>query len=167
MKISINKTDHDLDVNPESSLLDILREEIGLTGEQLGNLYAILSKRRGEVDHQDVISGTTTFLIVARLPVHESLGFAQDLRDATSGAASAPQMQFSHWQVIDSDPFSLRGAGEETPEGTSVAELSATASHMRNTARRYMDASRTRKGLQTQDKVVVHAEKQRTLARKK
>lgn len=136
-------------------------------GEQLGNLYAILSKRRGEVDHQDVISGTTTFLIVARLPVHESLGFAQDLRDATSGAASAPQMQFSHWQVIDSDPFSLRGAGEETPEGTSVAELSATASHMRNTARRYMDASRTRKGLQTQDKVVVHAEKQRTLARKK
>ena len=36
MKISINKTDHDLDVNPESSLLDILREEIGLTGTKYG-----------------------------------------------------------------------------------------------------------------------------------
>jgi aerobic-type carbon monoxide dehydrogenase small subunit (CoxS/CutS family) len=36
MKISINKTDRDLDVNPESSLLDILREEIGLTGTKYG-----------------------------------------------------------------------------------------------------------------------------------
>jgi len=36
MKISINKTDRDLDVNPESSLLDILRQEIGLTGTKYG-----------------------------------------------------------------------------------------------------------------------------------
>ena len=36
MKISINKTDRDLDINPESSLLDILRQEIGLTGTKYG-----------------------------------------------------------------------------------------------------------------------------------
>ncbi len=36
MKISINKTDRDLDVNPESSLLDVLRQEIGLTGTKYG-----------------------------------------------------------------------------------------------------------------------------------
>ena len=36
MNISINKTDHVLDVNPESTLLDVLRQNVGLTGTNYG-----------------------------------------------------------------------------------------------------------------------------------
>jgi aerobic-type carbon monoxide dehydrogenase small subunit (CoxS/CutS family) len=36
MNISINDSDHDLDVNPESSLLDVLRQDVGLTGAKYG-----------------------------------------------------------------------------------------------------------------------------------
>jgi ribosome assembly protein 1 len=134
-------------------------------GEQLGNLYAVLNKRRGVTESEELIPGTTTFHIVSLLPVAESLGFAQDLRAATSGAASAPQMVFSHWSTLVIDPFDA-GAGGGDDEGAGV-EMSHSATHLRNAARRYMDAARKRKGLRTHDKVVVHAEKQRTLARKK
>jgi len=46
---------------------------------QLGNLYAVLSKRRGEVLTEDIIEGTSLFLLEATLPVVESFGFAQEL----------------------------------------------------------------------------------------
>ena len=36
MNISRNKADHVLDVNPESTVLDVLRQEIGLTGTKYG-----------------------------------------------------------------------------------------------------------------------------------
>ncbi len=36
MQISINKINRDLDANPERSLLDILRQDIGLTGTKYG-----------------------------------------------------------------------------------------------------------------------------------
>ena len=134
-------------------------------GEQLGNLYGVLNKRRGVTESEELVPGTTTFHVVALLPVAESLGFAQDLRAATSGAASAPQMVFSHWSPLTIDPFDAgAGGGDEEAAGL---EMSHSASHLRNAARRYMDAARKRKGLRTHDKVVVHAEKQRTLARKK
>jgi len=134
-------------------------------GEQLGNLYGVLNKRRGVTESEELVPGTTTFHVVALLPVAESLGFAQDLRAATSGAASAPQMVFSHWSTLSIDPFDA-GAGGGDEEAAGV-EMSHASSHLRNAARRYMDAARKRKGLRTHDKVVVHAEKQRTLARKK
>ncbi len=134
-------------------------------GEQLGNLYGVLNKRRGVTESEELVPGTTTFHVVALLPVAESLGFAQDLRAATSGAASAPQMVFSHWNTLAIDPFDAgAGGGDEEAAGL---EMSHASAHLRNAARRYMDAARKRKGLRTHDKVVVHAEKQRTLARKK
>jgi ribosome assembly protein 1 len=34
----------------------------------------------------------------------ESFGFADDLRKATSGAATSPQLLFSHWEVLAQDP---------------------------------------------------------------
>ena len=49
---------------------------------QLGNLYAVLSKRRGEVLTEDIIEGTSLFLLEATLPVIESFGFAQELLKA-------------------------------------------------------------------------------------
>jgi aerobic-type carbon monoxide dehydrogenase small subunit (CoxS/CutS family) len=36
MKISINNSDRELDVNPESSLLDVLRQHVELTGTKYG-----------------------------------------------------------------------------------------------------------------------------------
>ena len=36
MNISINNSEHDLDVNPESSLLDVLRQNVDLTGAKYG-----------------------------------------------------------------------------------------------------------------------------------
>lgn len=36
MKISINSSEYELDINPESSLLDILRERLDLTGTKYG-----------------------------------------------------------------------------------------------------------------------------------
>lgn len=52
----------------------------------------MLSKRRGEVIEEDIIEGTELFLITAHLPVVESIGFASELLDRTSGAATAPQV---------------------------------------------------------------------------
>jgi translation elongation factor EF-G len=70
---------------------------------QIGNLYAVLSKRRGQVHKEDIIDGTSLFLLSATLPVAESFGFAQELLKKTSGNGTAPQLQFSHWSIQVSD----------------------------------------------------------------
>ena len=72
---------------------------------QLGNLYGVLSKRRGVVTKEDIIDGTSLFILSATLPVSESFGFAQELLRKTSGNATAPQMLFSHWFIIPENPF--------------------------------------------------------------
>jgi ribosome assembly protein 1 len=72
---------------------------------QLGNLYAVLSQRRGEVTAEDIIEGTTLFLLSAHLPVQASFGFAQQLLKKTSGLGTAPQLSFSHWSRLEEDPF--------------------------------------------------------------
>ena len=43
-------------------------------------------------------------VVKAYLPVAESFGFAQHLRELTSGRAF-PQCVFDHWEMITSDPF--------------------------------------------------------------
>jgi hypothetical protein len=67
--------------------------------QQVGNLYAVLSKRRGQVQDEDIIDGTTIFIFKVLLPVLESFGFSQELLKKTSGMATTPQLEFSHWQV--------------------------------------------------------------------
>jgi len=90
--------------------------------------------------------------------VVESFGFATDLLIQTSGAASNPQLIFSHWSIIDMDPFFQPQTEEEREDyGERVYE--------HNYVRRYIEAVRKRKGLSRDEKVVVHAEKQRTLKR--
>jgi ribosome assembly protein 1 len=99
------------------------------------------------------------FEINAHMPVAESFSFCEQLRKKTSGASSA-QLYFSHWQIIDEDPFWVPTTEDELEEfgvrGDSV-----------NQAKVYMDAVRKRKGLQTDEILVVDPEKQRNLARKK
>ena len=78
---------------------------LGGGGEALGKCYGVLAKRRGRVVAEDLMEGTDTWLISAHLPVVEIYGFADELRKRTSGAATSPQLLFSHWEVIDADPF--------------------------------------------------------------
>jgi ribosome assembly protein 1 len=127
---------------------------------QLGNLYPVLAKRRGEIYKEDIIEGTSLFLISAYLPVSESFGFATELLKKTSGAATTPTLQFSQWRINSVDPFWKPTTIEELEDfGSDVAEP--------NIMRSYIDKVRKRKGLVVEEKVVASAEKQRTLTKNK
>lgn len=65
-------------------------------------------------------------------------------------------------QVMDMDPFWRPQTNEEREDEGEEGHLSVT-----NIARQYLDGIRRRKGLATNDKIVVAAEKQRTLTRNK
>lgn len=128
--------------------------------EQLGKLYSVISKRRGTILSEELSDGTALFTVSAHLPVVESFGFATDLLIQTSGAASNPQLMFSHWSVMDMDPFFQPQTEDEREDfGERVYE--------HNYVRKYIEAVRKRKGLARDEKIVVHAEKQRTLGRKR
>ena len=133
-------------------------------GETLGKLYSVISKRRGKIIKEEMWEGTSIFTIEAFIPVVEAFGLADDLRKQTSGAASTPQLVFSHFQVLDVNPFFKATTEEELEEHGETADDSYMA---KNIARRYMDNVRRRKGLAVREKIVVHAEKQRTLTKMK
>ncbi|XP_077907226.1 elongation factor-like GTPase 1 isoform X5 [Ictidomys tridecemlineatus] len=124
-----------------------------------GRVYAVLSKREGRVLQEEMKEGTDMFIIKAVLPVAESFGFADEIRKRTSGLAS-PQLVFSHWEVIPSDPFWVPTTEEEYLHFGEKADSE-------NQARKYMNAVRKRKGLYVEEKIVEHAEKQRTLSKNK
>ena len=63
-----------------------------------GRMYAVVSKRNGQVRDEEMREGSPIFDITATLPVAESFGFAEEIRKRTSGLAS-PQLFFSHWEV--------------------------------------------------------------------
>lgn len=65
-------------------------------------------------------------------------------------------------QVMELDPFWRPQTSEEREDEGEEGHLSVT-----NIARQYLDGVRKRKGLATNDKIVVAAEKQRTLTRNK
>lgn len=132
-------------------------------GEQLGKCYGVLAKRRARVLNEELWEGTQTFVISALLPVVESFGFADELRKKTSGAATSPQLLFSHWEVLETDPYFQPTTEEEREEhGDTLYEGQG-----KNLARNFMDAVRTRKGMPVEKKIVAHADKQRNLSRKK
>jgi ribosome assembly protein 1 len=127
---------------------------------QLRNLYAVLSRRRGVIVNEDIIEGTSLFLLNASIPVAESFGFAQELLEKTGGNAISPQLSFSHWSKFDTDPFWQPTTTEELEDfGAQSTEV--------NKARVFIDKVRRRKGLPVEEKVVESAEKQRTLSKKK
>lgn len=69
-----------------------------------GGVFGVLARRRGAVVDTALRPGTPICVITAHLPVRDSFGFTEALRDATGGRAS-PQMMFSHWKLIDDDPY--------------------------------------------------------------
>ncbi|XP_046678882.1 LOW QUALITY PROTEIN: elongation factor-like GTPase 1 [Homalodisca vitripennis] len=133
--------------------------QIQANAEILGKMYGVLNRRHGRVLHGDMTQGSSTFSVQAVLPVVESFLFAPEMRKQTSGLAS-PQLIFSHWEVIDVDPFWSPRTEEEYLHYGEKADSE-------NRARKYMDQVRRRKGLLVQQKIVQFAEKQRTLGKNK
>ncbi|KDE05785.1 hypothetical protein MVLG_03876 [Microbotryum lychnidis-dioicae p1A1 Lamole] len=129
--------------------------DIQATGEVLGKVYGVVSKRKGRIVSEEMKEGTAFFTIQALLPVVESFGFADEIRTRTSGAAS-PQLVFHGFEILDQDPFWVPTTEEELEDLGEKADRE-------NIARRYMDAVRRRKGMAVERKVVEHAEKQKTL----
>lgn len=147
-------------LQPQRLMAAMYTCNILVNSEVLGRMYALLNKRHGRILHGDLeASCETTFNITAYLPVAESFAFASEVRKQTSGLAN-PQLVFSHWEVIDLDPF-------WTPNTEDEYLLYGEKADSENHARTYMNQVRRRKGLPTDEKVVEHAEKQRTLSKKK
>ncbi|KAK1263000.1 hypothetical protein QJS04_geneDACA009406 [Acorus gramineus] len=133
--------------------------ELSAPVEELGSMFSVLSKRRAQVLKDEMQEGSALFSVQAYVPVSESFGFVDELRASTSGAASA-LLVLSHWETLPQDPFFVPKTEEEMEEfgdGSSVPP---------NMARRLIDTVRRRKGLPVEEKVVQHATKQRTRARK-
>ncbi|KAG6682525.1 hypothetical protein I3842_13G147100 [Carya illinoinensis] len=133
--------------------------ELNTPPEHLGPMYAVLGRRRARVSKEIMQEGSPLFTVHAYVPVSESFGFADELRRWTSGAASA-LLVLSHWEALPEDPFFIPKTEEE------IEEFGDGSSVPPNTARKLIDAVRRRKGLPVEEKVVQHATKQRTLARK-
>ncbi|KAL0742836.1 hypothetical protein Bca4012_084349 [Brassica carinata] len=133
--------------------------ELNTAPEYLGPMYAVLSRRRARVLKEEMQEGSSLFTVHAYVPVSESFGFADELRKGTSGGATA-LMVLSHWEMLEEDPFFVPKTEEE------IEEFGDGASVLPNTARKLINAVRRRKGLHVEEKVVQHATKQRTLARK-
>ncbi|KAJ8750364.1 hypothetical protein K2173_014279 [Erythroxylum novogranatense] len=133
--------------------------ELNTPADYLGSMYAVLHRRRARVLKEEMQEGSPLFTVHAYLPVAESFGFADELRRWTSGAASA-LLVLSHWEALAEDPFFVPKTDEE------IEEFGDGSSVLPNTARKLIDAVRRRKGLPVEEKVVQHATKQRTLARK-
>eukprot|EP01006_Ploeotia_vitrea_P016219 TRINITY_DN46771_c0_g1_i1.p1 TRINITY_DN46771_c0_g1~~TRINITY_DN46771_c0_g1_i1.p1 ORF type:complete len:747 (-),score=390.54 TRINITY_DN46771_c0_g1_i1:35-2116(-) len=137
--------------------------ELQCNDKVLGRLYDVLSKRRATILGEELLNeGTLTYMIRALLPVVESFGFAKAVRKRTSGVAS-PQLVFSHWQMMEQDPAWQPTTEEELEEFGHVSEKDIFP----NLVRDLINGVRRRKGLAVEEKIVQHAEKQRTLARKK
>ncbi|EEF46662.1 translation elongation factor, putative [Ricinus communis] len=133
--------------------------ELNTPTEFLGPMYAVLNRRRARVLKEEMQEGSPLFTVHAYVPVSESFGFPDELRRWTSGAASA-LLVLSHWEALPEDPFFVPKTEEE------IEEFGDGSSVLPNTSRKLIDAVRRRKGLPVEEKVVQHATKQRTLARK-
>jgi len=80
-------------------LVDITVPQPALSG-----VYQTLNARRGEVESMQERVGTPLVQIRAFLPVAESFGFTQLLRQKTGGQAF-PQMKFDHWAKANGNPM--------------------------------------------------------------
>merc|ERR1712232_1555485 len=77
---------------------------ISVPQDAMGNVYGVLTRRRGHVFTEEQRPGTPMMTLLAYLPVMESFGFTADLRSHTGGQAF-PQCAFDHWQLMNGDPL--------------------------------------------------------------
>jgi len=72
---------------------------ISVPQDAMGNVYGVLTQRRGHVFSEEQRPGTPQMTLLAYLPVMESFGFTADLRSKTGGKAF-PQCSFDHWEPM-------------------------------------------------------------------
>merc|ERR1711862_420048 len=72
---------------------------ISVPQDAMGNVYGVLTQRRGHVFSEEQRPGTPQMTLLAYLPVLESFGFTADLRSNTGGKAF-PQCSFDHWEPM-------------------------------------------------------------------
>jgi len=134
----------------------------------LGPLHAILSKRRGKVVTDTMVDGTDLIRITATIPQAESFGLAPELLKKSSGEVTAPELVFSHWAILEEDPFWIPTTEEEREDYGEILMSGDLSTGLDNNALKYIRMVRSRKGLLVDSsKIIVAAEKQRTLSRKK
>lgn len=138
-------------------LLAMYSCEIQASADVLGRVYSVITRRRGRIVSESLLEPSTNFTVLALLPVAESFGFSDEIRQRTSGFA-APQLVFEGFEMLDEDPFWVPTTEEELEDLGEKADKE-------NVARRYVDKVRERKGLAVRRKVVESAEKQKTLKR--
>jgi len=80
--------------------------DITVPQHAISGVFTTLNARRGQVEGQEDRPGTPLCKVKAFLPVLESFGFAQLLRQNTSGQAF-PQMIFSHWNMLNGDVYEV------------------------------------------------------------
>ncbi|KAK5582480.1 hypothetical protein RB653_004065 [Dictyostelium firmibasis] len=149
-------------IKPQRLMEALYLCEIQVTSTALGKMYSVLSSRRAQIQKEGVKEGTQIFCIQARLPVVESFGFSQQTMIKTSGAASTQLFFDNYWETIEQDPYYEPTTEEELEDnGVNIASLG------NNIARQYMNMIRKRKGLFVEEKLVEHADKQRTLKKNK
>jgi len=81
--------------------------DITVPSNTVSGVYATLNQRRGQVDSTEERAGTPLVKVKAFLPVLESFGFTNLLRQNTSGQAF-PQMIFSHWSLVNGDVYDVQ-----------------------------------------------------------
>lgn len=134
----------------------------------LGPLYEVLSRRRGRVLSDTMVEGTDLISIEATLPQSESFGLTSELMKKSSGEVTAPELEFSHWEMLEEDPFWIPTSLEEREDYGEIVMNGDISTGVANNALKFIRLVRNRKGLIVDShKIVVAAEKQRTLARKK
>jgi elongation factor 2 len=77
---------------------------ISVPQDAMGNVYGVLTRRRGHVFTEEQKPGTPMMTLLAYLPVMESFGFTADLRSQTGGKAF-PQCSFDHWEPMSGSPY--------------------------------------------------------------
>lgn len=133
--------------------------ELILPQESVGPACSVLKQRRADIIDQDIEEGTGQFIIKCHLPIVESFGFTDELRNDTSGECT-PNIEFGMWKVLDVDPFKKMVTEEEIEEFGDI-ELKD------NIALKYINLARKRKGLLVEELLVDEGEKNRNLSRKK
>ena len=86
----------------------------------------------------------------------------------SSGEVTAPELVFSHWLILEEDPFCIPTTDEEREDYGEILVSGDLSTGLNNNALKYIRMVRSRKGLLVDSsKIIVASEKQRTLSRKK
>eukprot|EP00727_Mastigamoeba_balamuthi_P009892 m51a1_g5525 hypothetical protein (1034) ;mRNA; f:428118-431927 len=141
----------------------VYRCEVQVSSDMLGKMYTVLHRRRAKVMSEEMCDGNSSlFSIASHLPVTESFGFAEEIMKKTSGSA-CPQLEFDRYVLIDQDPYFVPTTAEELEEYGEGAGGGIPP----NIPLKFIEQTRKRKGLPVSEKLVISAEKQRTLSKKK